>query len=406
MKIGLKIKLLKIPSNGRSFDDEGKFGLINLLKQRSFVLDGQHRVLGARGVNELKDNGLQLRNQFGRPLSGDNNFIKRIDFLSQNNLDAGAISRVLDEEIAVEYIPAVIKGETRIEATQRIRDIFTSINTYAKNTTSSENALLDENDGFAIVARHVGAAHELFSGGKTVEWKGTGLPSRSKNITTLTAIRNMIEGWTKETNTQMFDEWTPETRDDVPERPNEAEISKLTKEMSEVFDYVSKIPIFKSILNAGDQVKLEPLREFPDETDSEKHAYKGHILLRPHGQEILIGAVGRLTSMGHSLEKIFEKLNTLDRRGGFEAHLKTNVWFRITYDPDKKKMITNKRELGIKLLTYLVSGLDVEEQKKLLFEVKEVRKNFDDQHKGEWYNFEGKSVKAEDHNSDLPNVIR
>ena len=45
----------------------------------------------------------------------------------------------MDETISVEYLPAVIKGETREKAVQRVRSIFVAVNSYARKTDKGEN---------------------------------------------------------------------------------------------------------------------------------------------------------------------------------------------------------------------------------------------------------------------------
>ena len=95
--------------------------------------------------------------------------------------DVSVLHKVLEEKVAVEYIPAVVKGETREEATRRIRSIFVSINSYAKKTDKGESYLLDESDGYSISARKVGLTHPLFKkerAGARINWKNTGLPKR------------------------------------------------------------------------------------------------------------------------------------------------------------------------------------------------------------------------------------
>src|ERR1017187_9062010 len=95
----------------------------------------------------------------------------------------------------VEYLPAVIAGETRADASRRIRSTFISINSYAKKTDKGENILLDETDGYAIVARKAGIYHPLFNAkGKNnrVNWKNTSIPSkRTEWYTTLQTIKDM-----------------------------------------------------------------------------------------------------------------------------------------------------------------------------------------------------------------------
>ena len=134
-----------------SLDTEGRICLIDLLNTHIYALDGQHRVLGIRGVAEIRDKGfLELRKKDGTATP------KRLNadyLMSQYRIDTAELQAILTESITVEYLPAVLAGETRDEANRRIRDVFVCINSYAKKTKPGENILLHERDGFSIVAR-------------------------------------------------------------------------------------------------------------------------------------------------------------------------------------------------------------------------------------------------------------
>ena len=75
-------------------------------------------------------------------------------------------NKIFEETIPVEYIPAVLKGETQVEAKKRIRSIFVSINKHAKPPTQGEVAVLDDDNGFAVVARQASKESRIFESSK------------------------------------------------------------------------------------------------------------------------------------------------------------------------------------------------------------------------------------------------
>jgi hypothetical protein len=316
----------------------------------------------------------------------------------------------LDEQISVEYIPAVIKGETASQAKQRVRSVFVAINSYAKKVDKGENILLDESDGFALVGRHAGLAHPLFEAPKEasrVNWKTSSLPRRSLWITTLQALKDMAENYIPRVDQSLAETWQPKFKGQVPMRPSEQDLNRGQELFEEFLDHVQRLPVFRSVESGQD---IDALRLFePDEPDG-----KGHLLLRPIGQTILARAVGQLVKDGMQLEPIFEKLRKLDNEGGFNQQLPANVWYGVTFDPVRRKMIMSNQELASDLLVYLIRGGDQATQDKLLLGtpdtkgkgVKTLRANDDSPPK--WRNFEGNWVSMDDtsYGSNLPVPVK
>ncbi|MBU4461189.1 MAG: hypothetical protein KJ579_11515, partial [Verrucomicrobia bacterium] len=110
----------------------GTFGLLKLDGIGVYALDGQHRVLGMRGLRDIRDNGfLQMRARDGTPHSSK---VTKDDFVDRFGLSIEDLQAVFNDTMPVEYTPAVVKGETHAEATRRIRRTFIAINSYAKRT--------------------------------------------------------------------------------------------------------------------------------------------------------------------------------------------------------------------------------------------------------------------------------
>ena len=393
-------RALKSTIDFSPIDSTGLIGLLNMKEINAYALDGQHRIMGFRGISDVLDGRLSLKKKDG---SNTRENVSREEFLNDLKTDVSVLHKVLEEKVAVEYIPAVVKGETRKEATRRIRSIFVSINSYAKKTDKGETYLLDESDGYSIAARKVGLTHPLFKeerAGSRINWKNTGLPKRSGYLTTLQALRDMMIAITEETNPARAADWKPKFKDSVPLRPTECEIKEAVEYLTPILDEAMNLPSFKAVMNGHD---ITTWREFP--SDDESSVNKGHLLMRPIGQALFIRAVGRLLSEGMTLQVIFSKLIRFDDAGGFEAHDPKNVWYEVTYNPKDKKMIMGKTKLAADLLTYLVRGAESEVQKKLLNELKVLRQAAEDNEK--WLDFGGNWVQKEDTpESGLPSPIQ
>lgn len=411
-----------------SLDMEGRIGLLKVGDINIYALDGQHRVIGIRGIREVSENpaGLVMKTKDGAPKSGTNSTMSRTQFLDRFRMPIEELQSILSETMLVEYIPAVIKGETREEASRRIRNTFISINSYAKSTAKGENILLDETDGYAIVARRAGLAHPLFnasSKNNRVNWKNTSIPkSRTTWYTTLQTIREMAEIYLQGANIDRAKLWSPEFRDQMPIRPTEKELEEAKADYFAFLDQFYQLPVFAELERLNEEIdkkiddpstdekekkKLDASRaeivtawrEFPTEDNPD---YKGHLLLRPVGQMIVADAVSTLVApkgkkrhdssnhgRGLTLDEIFEKLRAFDAHGGFAAHDPKNVWYGITYDGRKQKMLTTtrSRDIAHDLLVYLIDGMP-DEQIPLLWN-DFVQERITDPAENKWRNLQG-----------------
>lgn len=351
----------------------GTVGLLRLDGVRVYALDGQHRVLGMRGLRELRDKRfLQLRTKDGTPRGSD---LSLDDFIENFGLTIEELQAVFNDTMPVEYIPAVVAGETHSEATRRIRRTFIALNSYAKKTDKGENILLDETDGFSIVARRIAVQHRMFEGGgtnKRINWKTTSIPSgRTPFITTLSALQEIARIYLTSTRPKVVLKWKASMSGMVPVRPPDEELDAGYAALAEFFDHVSKLPLFQRLSGVGadeEQAFLEKWREFPrfgrngavvDGTGG----FRGHLLLRPLGQVILANAVAELAraeeldGVGLSLKTIFRRLAKFDEDGGFEAHRPSNVWWGVTYTHTTNRMLNRAKSWAHRLLVQLVAGI-------------------------------------------------
>jgi len=380
-----------------SLDSAGKIGLLDLSNAHVYALDGQHRIMGIRGIQDIRDDGkMEMRKKDGRATG---KVISREEFLAEFRSDITKMQSLLNETIGVEYIPAVIAGENRKEASQRVRSIFVAINAYAKKTSKGEGILLDESNGYAIIARNIMVSHSLFKnktpkGEARVHLKSKSLPKSSEAFTTLDAINEIAINYLKFVRPELAVAWTPRFKGQVPIRPEEHEIEDA-KELVEVFlTHLEQLPVFQGILSGDPILKI---RNFPSDTEKDN---SGHLLTRPIGQIMLARVAGALVHDGMNLDDIFEKVKNIDLSGGFKTHLPENVWYCVTYDPMKKKMKTSARdqELATKLLHYLLVGATADVRKELVREIIEARKD----EGGRMTNFAGERVPAEINQVHLP----
>lgn len=384
-------RALKSAANFDPLDNEGRIGLLNLANTFVYALDGQHRVMGLRGAKDLIENNFWLMNKSQEKIRR----IFREEFLNLFDLEVGSLEAMMSERMHVEYIPAVLQGETREDASRRIRSVFVAINSHAKKPTKGEAYTLDEVNGYSLVARRVGVRHPLFKGtkGSRVNWKGSALPDRSEWYTTLEALKTMAEAYLSRANPQLAKSWDPPIGLGIKEvivRPSEDEIDLAADQMSEFLDYMLAMPVFQRLERSDDVTKeLGEWRAFPDEDSPKAH---GHLLLRPIGQQVLAAAVGRLINPNDkdgprmTLSEVFESLTVLDSNGRFEAHRQENVWYGVTYDFRRNKMdvsIANQK-LAVDLLVYLVRGAGENERVDLL---RQVIKNREVE--GSWRPFQG-----------------
>lgn len=399
----------------------GVVGLLKLDRVRVYALDGQHRILGMRGLRELRDQGfLQLRSKDGAPKATR---LTQEDFFQTLGLTVEDLQSVFTETIPVEYIPAVVRGETHSEATRRIRRTFIALNSYAKKTEKGENILLDETDGYAILARRLALDHPLFKGPGTtarrVNWKTASIPGgRVPFLTTLSTIQEMAQIYLTGSSPSLVQHWVPPISGMVPMRPADADIDLAYERLAEMFDRIHQLPTFRRLeeLRFDDNLDvLEKWRDFPKYSRTGKvigasGANKGNLLLRPIGQTILVGAVAKLLrekelgGAGLSLNVVFKRLGKLDAESGFEARRTKSVWYGVTYAPNTNRIINRNRAWADDLLVHLVGGTAPSDSKKELW-WNWVTARATDLQRLTWRNLSGKLARFDWEVSELPPPI-
>ena len=328
-------------------DRRGKIGLlVTDAKTRMYALDGQHRLIGINAALELVSTGhLDVRDK-DRRVKRDEKLLLD-DLIEEYELDEVKIQQLGAEEIGIEIIPAVLEGENREEAQRRVRSIFTHVNKQASPLTPGEIAQLDEDSGFAIVARRVAVSHPLFKEIKSaVNFKNSTISKRSAHLTTLQTLTEMARGYLVSDD---YAGWNAK-RQELARRPDDSELANGQKEFADLWTKVAGLPTFRSI-QQGESVAY--FRRFSHEDPA---GGAGHLLLRPVGQQALAQAVALLQTENATLDVIFAKLAVLDERRALQLDDLKNPWWGVLYDPNGRRIMVKGREVAAKLLRHLLGG--------------------------------------------------
>jgi DGQHR domain-containing protein len=394
-------------ANFKAFDSQGKFGMLDVSdSMQIFALDGQHRLLGVKGLKQLiNGEPLPVKSRLGADLKDQ----ITVDLLKERfNVDRAYIQSLGSETMGVEFISAVSEGETREEAKQRVRSIFVHVNKQAQKLKQGDLAQLDEDNGFNIVGRKVAVSHDLLSN-ERVNWNDKQISARSTKLTTLVAVtemsRNLLIGY--------FPNWDPMIKHVPPQRPAEEHLEYGQKVVSLFFDKLGNLP---SISKMRHGTPTAVLRNFPtdkNEVDPKKEPEspgEANILFRPVGQQALAKAIGDIISeetkkielddgtldqsviddISDKLDELFAKLSDYDEQGKFSFMNEPNsLWYGVFYDFFNKKIRVKGEKLAVLLIKHLLRGeSDPDDRENLRKELAEVRRNEDDEYK----DFDGNKV--------------
>ncbi|ACK66416.1 DGQHR domain protein [Rippkaea orientalis PCC 8801] len=336
-------------------DQQNRLGLLNIGENFSiFVLDGQHRLMGIQGLMELLKTGkLEVYNKYKKPTGS---VITLNDLIEEYGLNAGQLQQLGQEKIGIEIIPAVVQGETYEQARRRVRSIFVHVNRMAISLSKGQLVLLNEDDGFAIIARRIAISHPLFKerddddSNPRVNWDSATISSKSTVLTTLQALQDMVEGYLG----YKFEHWKNKDKKNlITLRPDQDELDQGLEEMIKLFNYLANLPSYER-LNYG--YKTPELRRFSHEAEGGE----ANILFRPVGQIALLQALGFLVfRKDFLLKNLCEKLRQFDLEGGFDGiEHSRSIWYGVFYDPMKKRIQVSGRKLATQLLIYLLGGID------------------------------------------------
>ncbi|EFA74126.1 conserved hypothetical protein [Raphidiopsis brookii D9] len=225
------------------------------------------------------------------------------------------------------------------------------MNLMATPLTKGQLIQLNEDNGFAIVARKIAVSHPLLAHRENrkprINWNSATVAANSTVLTTLQALQDMSTKYLG----YKFPHWQPQIKGLIPMRPDPDQLGEGMREFQQLFDHLATLPSYKIL----DHEDTPVLRRF----SFEKGGGEGNILFRPVAQVALAEALGILVfKNGLLLENIFKKLQKFDLQGGFsQMEFPNSVWYGVLYDPNKKRVQVSKKELAVKLLIYLLGGI-------------------------------------------------
>ena len=359
--------------DGRALQDsliqeplDSRGSIINLDHKNThfYALDGQHRLMAIKGLRDLIQGNFFEKDKYGKANKQMITLAKVMQHNEENNVDENTIKQKLisiieDEQIGVEIIPAVQRGETRNEAFMRLRAIFVDVNQNAKRLGKSELALLDEDNGFRIVARRTMVLHDLFRAGDgddslRVNMKSTQLNEKSEHYTTLQTIANIAESYLKKQ--KGFSRWGEEICDIKGAgllRPSDEELKKGESKLSNYFDAIQQLPSHKRMMKGTPAGTIRSCSHDPEG--------EANVLFRPIAQEALAGVIGLLESdKGLSPQDICKKLAKKDdiKFSDLKLNEPASPFFGVLWHPVNGVMRrqSSDKELATQMFCYLLSG--------------------------------------------------
>lgn len=315
-----------------------------------FALDGQHRLMAIRGLKELLEGRLTAKKKDGESIGGKSKTREEIEehykeHYQNPDIEINRLQGMLNEIIGVEIIPAVQTNETYKEAVSRLRNVFVDVNENAKRLERGELSLLDENNGFRIVARTLMIKHPLLK--NRVDTKSNQLSENSEDYTTLSTIVNIATEYLGQT--PRFAEWKNPIlglKDVGVMRPEDREISRGLTKLDEYFKELEVLPSHHN-MRQGESAK------------NLRNENEGNILFRPIAQVALAKAIANLQrEKALNLKEMMQKLAEHEKARDLRLTSKETPWFGILCDPITKKIRRQKasQTLCERMFFYLLGG--------------------------------------------------
>lgn len=332
-----------IDSNAEYVDLSFESGTGSIL----YAIDGQHRLMALRGLKDLvRDGHLHKKSAIGEEQKKGRLEIDHIIAMSRHRIGRSDIQKLLDERIGIELIPAVMAGETRDEALRRLRTLFVHVNRNATPLPKGELALLDEDDGFAVVARMTMGEHPLLMNRVKIEG-GHHLSENARHLTTLETLKSISLAYLG----HKFSGWKPHKfTPKMPVRPEWDELWDGKRDLNKFFDALAQLPSFDAIRQGS------KASEFRRTSDNDGAA---HLLFRPMAQVALAAALGDLLSDGApSPTPYWSKVQEADEDGRFRIDDPSLPWYGTAWDPVAKKMRRRiyDQKLVKRLFLHLLDG--------------------------------------------------
>jgi hypothetical protein len=364
-------------------DSNGDIGFLDISEQfYIFALDGQHRLLSFKGLQELLDNPkLELNKKTNDGIDIKKNTIT----LSEYELNSSDIDQIFNQEVGVEFIPGVVAGETFDESIERMRNLFIDYNDNQKPMGKPTLTQL-KSEFYAEVAKEAYKKHPLLSRIEVVDPTKANPSANSKQMTTLVSMAEAAEQIYKRSE---FFYWQDSKK---IKSSSKNEIKKYIEKYYSIFegflDSIYNLPSIKEFLESPEVVgsRARDFRNFTDKTTDLETGTKGrgHLLFRNAGVKVLAKTYNELVvkkylrqqSEGENLsaddtikiltkEEFNKKIEKLDKLGGLEnIDKEKSIFYGNVYNFSKRKMDSsiNSVDLASKILVYMLGKGDREKK--------------------------------------------
>lgn len=376
------IPVTSLDSNGSILDIDNKNTFY-------YALDGQHRLMAIKGLKQLLSNRqLNALDKDRKPKMKSfvmlddviQSIIKNRINQGRSDLSETKIGEMLqlrmNETIGIEIIPAVQKNETQEDAVSRLRQVFVDVNEQAKSPSKGDNIMLDNNNGYRIVARNVMVQHKLLNEDKTI-LKQSQLAENSEYYTTLKELANIAEKYLGKTE---FKHWKDPAVGHASYgymRPSEDELRSGESLLTEYFDALESLPSHQWFMQADkeDRGEIRGEKKGNNSSSAPNPMIVDNILFRPLAQSAFADAVGMILAGSETprdqfkgkLNSIIQYLSQQEEKGMLRLRDTTSPWFGILCDPTGKNMRRDKKsqELCKRMFVYLLHGMNDVEREKL-----------------------------------------
>ena len=317
-----------------------------------YALDGQHRLMAIQGVQELLNNErLPARNQDGKAKQAGEVRFQHIAYAVEkqsgkklnNAAVADRLQGIMNEEIGIEIIPTMDAKE--------LRSIFVDVNENAKKPSKGEAILLDNRNGFRIVAQDVMVSHKLLQ--KRVLVQRSYLAESSTNYTTLetlASIATLYLGYDGQ-----FSNWKipliPHDKSSGFMRPRDgADIGEGINELLAFFSELVRLPSHTDMVGNNNLTAAD----FRVGEDS-------HMLFRPIAQMAFAEASAILKHhCGIPVADSVDKLIRQEKCGQLKLKCPKAPWCGVIWDAigdgKMRRGVGGPQKLCMHLFVYLLGG--------------------------------------------------
>ena len=183
------------------------FGSIIVLLDGNVEFESIERIQTVGGVYALqveKMGFLTIRDGNWIALDGQHRLVALRELIT-GNYEGSQLPGIMNDDVAVIFVQQ--------ESTEKTRRIFNKVNRYARATSRSDNLVLSEDDGYAIISRRLFMSEDgpLFPRKNRredfVNWKNSTLSGRSLQFTTISALSLIVRD-VCESNGLLLDEKT------------------------------------------------------------------------------------------------------------------------------------------------------------------------------------------------------